>query len=71
MKVYIEAFEITEEGEPDFIRIDVTDLTDQEKKDILNAIREYFADKKYVLQVHYCRHDEGKPCEVKTIEVRE
>jgi len=74
MRIYIEAFEILEETAtelPDSIRIDITDLTEQERKEVLEAIREHFAGKKYRIQIHCCYHDEGKPCEVKIIEVKE
>lgn len=68
MRIYIEAFETLEQEESEFIRIDVTNLTEEEKKEVLEAIREHFAGRKYIIQIHYCRHDEGKPCEVKIIE---
>ena len=73
MRVYIEAFETeeTSTGGSEFIRIDVTNLTEEEKKEVLEAIREHFAGRKYRIQIHYCRHDEKKPCEIRIIEVRE
>lgn len=73
MRVYIEAMEIVEGDEEfteelDFVRIDVTEKTEQEREEIIQAIREQFAGKKYLLQLHICRHDEGEACSVSVIE---
>jgi len=52
------------------VRIDVTDKSEAERKEILSALREQFADTSYVIQYHFCRHDEGGACEVRIVEVR-
>ena len=75
MRLYYEAYEVLPEDsaeEPDFVRIDVTDLSESERLDALEAIREQFAGKKYVIYLHKCYHDEDpkKPCEVVKIEDR-
>jgi hypothetical protein len=75
MRIYLELYEIPPEGSPeeaDFIRIDVTGWS---KEDIDSAMlllmdharRSY---EHYVLQVHYCYHDESKTCSVVVIESR-
>lgn len=76
MRIYFECMEILPEDlieEADFIRVDVTDLDEQQRKEVLEAIKEHFSGLKYILQVHYCYHDEGegKPCKIRIIEVRE
>ena len=71
MRVYLEAQEQLPEDsteEADFVRIDVTDKSEAERKEILSALREQFADKSYVIQYHLCRHDEGGACEIKVVE---
>ena len=73
MRVYLEAQEQLPEDsteEADFVRIDVTDKSKAERKEILSALREQFADTSYVIQYHLCRHDEGGACEIKVVEVR-
>jgi len=66
MRVYLELIEVhppysTET--PDFIRIDVTDWS---QDDINTAIQLLMQQaqvyQSYILRVHYCRHDEGRPC---------
>ena len=72
MRVYYECTEIVAESsttEPDFIRIDITEKSEDERLEILSAIRDQFKNKKYQLVIHYCHHDENKPCMFKTIEV--
>ena len=72
MRVYYECLELLPEDttgeEPDFVRIDITDKSETEKKEILSAIKEQFAGKKYMLRLHYCKHEEHEPCEVEVIE---
>ena len=73
MRIYLECTEILPKEsteEPDFIRIDITDLDEQQRKDVLDSIRQQFSGIKYTLIIHYCYHDEGKPCETTIIEVR-
>ena|GEM_PF-1384023 len=73
MRVYLEAQEQLPEGateEADFVRIDVTDKSEAERKEILSALREQFADTSYVIRYHLCRHDEGGACEVRIVEAR-
>jgi len=66
MRVYLELIEVlppTSTATPDFIRIDVTDWS---QDDINTAIQQLMqqaqAYQSYILRVHYCRHDEGRPC---------
>ena len=71
MRLYYECTEVLPEDsmeEPDFVRMDITDKSEDERAEILDAIKEQFDGKKYMLQLHYCRHDEYKPCVVEVIE---
>lgn len=71
MRLYYECFEILPEDtteEPDFVRIDITDKSEAERAEILSAIKEQFKDKKYILRLHYCKHEEHEPCVVEVIE---
>jgi len=71
VRVYLEAQEQLPEDsteEPDFVRVDVTDKSEAERKEILSALREQFADTSYVIRYHLCRHDEGGACEIKVVE---
>lgn len=64
MKLYYEAKETSEE-EPEFIRVDITDMTDEEKADTLKAIKDVMAGKTYRLTEHTCCHDgdpQSTPC---------
>ena len=71
MKTYVEAVERTdaEEAEPDFIRIDLDDLTEAEAVEL---VRELMTPP-YIIQRHICFHDEDprKPCRVEVLEVVE
>ena len=71
MRLYYEALEILPEGtmeETEFIRIDITDMTDTEKENVLDAIKDVMSGKVYRLNEHSCYHDEGgRPCELKEI----
>ena len=72
MRLYYECIEVlpedTTEEEPDFVRIDITDKSEDERAEILDVIKEQFKGKKYMLRLHKCRHDENKPCEARVIE---
>jgi len=73
LRVYVEAYEVlppeaTEE--PDFIRIDVTGLSEGEVQNVINIVRELMKGTRYTLQLHYCYHDEdpAKPCNIIVLE---
>jgi hypothetical protein len=73
LRVYVEAYEqlppeATEE--PDFIRIDVTGLSEREVQEVISIVRELMEDTSYILQLHYCYHDEEpvKPCNIVVLE---
>ena len=71
MRLYYECIEVLPEDtteEPDFVRIDITDKSEAERAEILSAIKEQFKDKKYILRLHYCKHEEHEPCVVEVIE---
>jgi hypothetical protein len=74
LRVYVEAIETPSPEaaeEPDFVRIDVTGLSDQEVQDVINIVREFMKGTSYILQLHYCYHDEDpvKPCSITVFEV--
>ena len=71
MRLYLEAMEIVEEeveDEGDFVRIDITNWSESDIAKAIKLLKEMFAGKNYQIRLHECRHDEGKPCSVKTIE---
>jgi hypothetical protein len=74
LRVYVEAYEqlppeATEE--PDFVRIDVTGMDEAGVQDVINVVREFMKGTSYILQLHYCYHDEDpvKPCSIVVLEV--
>jgi hypothetical protein len=74
LRVYVEAIEtLPPEAveEPDFIRVDVTGLSDSEVQEVISIVRELMKDTSYILQLHYCYHDEDpvKPCSIVVLEV--
>lgn len=66
MRLYIEATEQSD-VDPEFIRIDVTDMTEVETKQVCNSIIDIMKDKKYVLLKHNCNHDTCGSCLFETI----
>ena len=71
MRIYLEAIEKRENieeggGELDFIRLDTTDKDEQEVLDDLKSLLD--PQKHYIIRKHYCKHDEGLPCEVEILE---
>jgi hypothetical protein len=74
VRVYVEAYEVLSPEaveEPDFIRIDVTGLSDREVQEVISIVRELMKGTNYILQLHYCYHDEDpiKPCGITVLEV--
>ena len=68
MRLYLEASEmVDEEAEAEFIRADITDMTDKEKEDILSAIKDIMAGKKYRFTEHICGHDNHSGCKTREI----
>lgn len=71
MRIYLEAIEIPPEEAPadytpEFIRLDATG---KNEADVLRDLKMLLnPEKHYVVQKHYCYHDEGKPCRVEVIE---
>jgi hypothetical protein len=72
MRIYLELFESPPEGsgeEADFIRIDVTDWGKEDVDTAIQLIKEHAQIyDHYVLQIHYCRHEEGEPCNTTIID---
>ena len=66
--IYLELLEITESEEPDFIRIDITDWSDEDIEEAINLLREHAENySSYVIQKHCCYHDEGGSCSAEII----
>jgi len=74
MRIYLEALEQTEhrsepETEIDFIRLDATN---KDENEVLNDLKSLLdPNKKYIIRKHYCKHEEGLPCEVEVLEIQE
>jgi hypothetical protein len=73
MRIYLELVEALPEGsteEADFIRIDVTEWSQSDIDTAIQLLREHarLSYEHYTLQVHYCYHDESKPCSVVVVE---
>jgi hypothetical protein len=74
MRVYVEAYEVLSPEateEPDFIRVDVTGLSESDISNVISIVRELMRGTSYTLQLHYCYHDEDpvKPCSTVVLEV--
>jgi len=71
VRLYYEAQEIvTNVDESEFIRVDITDMTELEKGEVLKAIKDIMAGMNYKLTEHECYHDQlelQKPCEMQEI----
>jgi hypothetical protein len=73
LRVYVEAIETQQPEsaeEPDFIRVDVTGLSEGEVQNVISIVRELMRGTSYVLQLHYCYHDEDpvRPCNIVILE---
>jgi hypothetical protein len=66
MRVYLELIEVLppySTETPDFIRIDVTNWSQDDINTAIQLLKQQAqVYQSYVLRVHYCRHDEGRPC---------
>ena len=69
MRYYFEAHENVKDMETaqEFIRIDITDMTNSEKKAVLTEIKDIMAGKDYRLVYHKCGHDQGTRCQMKEV----
>jgi hypothetical protein len=62
MRIYLELIEISEE-EGDFIRVDVTDWDNGDVEEAISLLKQQAQSyTSYVLQKHYCMHEEGGSC---------
>jgi len=68
MREYLEATETVEiDQESEFIRSEVTGMTDTEKADVQSSMEDVMSGKHYRLVTHYCEHDQSKPCKTELI----
>jgi hypothetical protein len=70
MRIYLELIETNGEmaAEFDFIRVDVTDWSENDVNDALDLLKQHAAVyEHYVLQKHHCKHEEGEPCTTEVI----
>jgi len=68
MRTYCEALEIVPlDVEPDWIRADITDMTDAETLVVQKDMEDVMKGKHYKLSMHYCPHEERGLCKVKLI----
>jgi hypothetical protein len=57
--------------EADFIRIDITEWPRSDIDAATQLLREHAGVyEHYIVQIHYCRHEEGEACSVSIIEHR-
>ena len=72
MRLYYETLEVVSNSvdESEFVRVDITDMTELEKGEVLKAIKDIMAGMNYKLTEHECYHDQlelQKPCEMQEI----
>ena len=72
MRLYLELIEVTEAEEADFIRIDVTEWSSEDIEEAVELLREHTRATytSYIIQRHFCYHDENKLCVVDIIAVK-
>jgi hypothetical protein len=71
MRIYLELIEAAGEelAEADFIRVDVTDWSDSDVNSAVDLLKQQATVyEHYILQRHYCYHDEGKSCTAEIID---
>jgi len=73
MRLLIEGYEVVSnpEGvkETEFIRVDVTDMSEKDIQKTIEEIKVLLQDKEhYIIRKHICRHDENKSCDIEIIE---
>ena len=70
MRMYFEMYELLTEEEaftrqPQEIRVEIS--SEDEANTLLQQYEPLFEGRKYEARIHYCYHEEGKPCEVKIL----
>jgi len=71
MRLYLEIEEVLSEEErltkqPQFVRFEVSN--EDEAKELYEQLKPFLADITYKVYLHYCYHDEGKPCRREEVE---
>lgn len=69
MRYYYEALENVKDEvtTPDFIRIDITDMTEPERDAVITSIKSIMSGKDYRLDYHECGHNENKGCKTEVL----
>ena len=65
MRQYYEAREIpsdSDDVDTEFIRADITDMTDTERAEVLTAIKDVMSGVNCRIALHNCAHDEKGAC---------
>jgi len=64
MRQYLECLEIETDvaEQAEFIRIDITDMTESEIGEVKKAMNDIMKGVPYTMRRHFCGHDEGKSC---------
>lgn len=72
MRRYLELIELATAEETDFIRIDITEWSKEDVDEAIALLRQHASESysSYVLQLHYCYHEEEKECRVEVVEAK-
>jgi predicted alpha/beta hydrolase len=74
MRIYLELIEILPAElaeEADFIRIDITDWARDDIDIAIQLLKEHATQyDHYVIQMHYCGHDENRSCNTELIDMK-
>ena len=64
MRTYLECLEIVTDvvEKAEFIRIDITDMTESEIGEVKKAMNDIMKGVPYIMRRHFCGHDEKKSC---------
>jgi len=62
MKTYLDLAEIVDCGEREFIRADVTGMTEAQITEVKTAMKAVMGSTPYTLDRHFCRHEDNGTC---------
>lgn len=70
MRLYLEIYEVIPpdvENPPPPVTIRAELDDESQAEEVYQRFSDLFQGKKHIVQIHYCRHDEGKPCTTKIL----